>query len=108
MVYFTSENHLCEAHQQAQNKLQTEATFRKQQFDRHRQVKLDTIPPGERVFTCSHPQGRDKIQDTWNPKVYKVVDRREIEAANEVEPANEIEPAKFAPSLDHGQPSYQF
>ena len=71
------QNLLREAHQQAQNKLQTEAIFRKQQFDHHRQVKPDAIPIGERVLTCSHPQGRAKIQDKWNPKVYKVVGRRD-------------------------------
>ena len=80
------QNRLREAHQQTQNKLQTEASFRKKQFDRHKQVKSDTIPIGERVLTRSHPQGRAKIQDRWNSKVYKVVDRRDN--VYEIEPTD--------------------
>ena len=80
------QNRLHEAHQQAQNKLRAEATLRKQQFDRRRQVKPDGIPVGERVFTRSHPQGRAKIQDKWNSKVYKVVSRRDN--VYEIEPAD--------------------
>ena len=50
------QNRLREAHLQAQSKLRVEAIFRKKQFDRHRQVKPDEIPIGERVFTRSHPR----------------------------------------------------
>ena len=58
------QNRLRQAHQQAKNKLRTKANFRKQQFDRRRQVRPDEILPiGERVFTRSHPQGRAKIQN---------------------------------------------
>ena len=64
------QNRLREAHLQAQSKLRAEATFRKKQFDRHRQVKPDEIPIGERVFTRSHPQGRAKIHDRWNSKIF--------------------------------------
>ena len=80
------QNRLREAHQQAQSKLRAEAIFRKKQFDRHRQVKPDEIPIGERVFTRSHPQGRAKIQDKWNSKIYKVVNRRDN--VYEIEPAD--------------------
>ena len=80
------QNRLREAHQQAQSKLRAEALFHKKQFDRHRQVKPDEIPIGERVFTRSHPQGRAKIQDKWSSKIYKVVNRQdtvyEIEQAD--------------------------
>ena len=34
------------------------------------------IPIGGRVFLKSHPQGRNKIQDIWDPRPYKVVERR--------------------------------
>ena len=80
------QNRLREAHQQAQSKLRAEAIFRKKQFDRHRQIKPDEIPIGERVFTRSHPQGRAKIQDKWNSKIYKVVNRRDN--VYEIEPAD--------------------
>jgi len=40
----------------------------------------------ERVFTRSHPTGRAKIQDKWNSKVYKVVNRRDH--VYEIEPAD--------------------
>ena len=80
------QNCLREAHQQAQSKLRAKAIFRKKQFDQHRQVKLDEIPIGERVFTRSHPQGRAKIQDKWNSKIYKVVNRRDN--VYEIEPAD--------------------
>ena len=80
------QNRLREAHQQAQSKLRAEAIFRKKQFDRHRQVKPEEIPIGERVFTRSHPQGRAKIQDKWNSKIYKVVNRRDN--VYEIEPAD--------------------
>ena len=60
--------------------------MRKQQFDRLRNVKPDDIPFGERVFTRSHPTGRAKIQDHWNSKVYKVVNRRDH--VYEIEPAD--------------------
>ena len=80
------QNRLRDAHQQAQNKLRAEASLRKQQFDRHKPVKIDIIPIGERVLTRSHPQGRAKIQDKWSSKVYKVVNRRDN--VYEIEPAD--------------------
>ena len=80
------QNRLREAHQQAQDKLKAEATLRKQQFDRRKQVKPDELPIGERVLTRSHPKGRSKIQDKWNSKVYKVVNRRDN--VYEIEPTD--------------------
>lgn len=80
------QNRLRDAHQQAQDKLRAEATLRKQQFDSRRNVKPDDILIGERVFTRSHPTGRAKIQDKWNSKVYKVVNRRDN--VYEIEPAD--------------------
>ena len=65
-----NQNCLREAHLQAQSKLRAEAIFCKKQFDQHRQVKPDEIPIGERVFTRSHPQGRAKIHDRWNSKIF--------------------------------------
>ena len=55
------QNRLRDAHQQVEDKLRAEATLRKQQFDRHRNVKPDDILIGERVFTRSNPTGRAKI-----------------------------------------------
>lgn len=39
-----------------------------------------------KVLTRSHPQGRAKIQDRWNSKVYKVADRRDN--VYEIEPTD--------------------
>ena len=80
------QNRLQRAHLQAQAKLKTEAVLRKQQADRHKNVRPDEIQIGERVFTRHHPQGRAKIQDRWNSKVYKVVNRRDN--IHEIEPTD--------------------
>ena len=45
------QNRLRDAHQQAQNKLRAEASLRKQQFDRHKSVKIDIIPIGESLHS---------------------------------------------------------
>ena len=46
-----------EAHQQAQEKLKADSTFRKRQFDCHKQVKPDEIQYQlVRVLTRSHPR----------------------------------------------------
>ena len=71
------QNRLRDAHQQALDKLRAEATLRKQKFERQRNVKPDDILIGVRLFTCSYPTGRATIQDIWNSRVYKVVNRRD-------------------------------
>ena len=45
------------------------------------------------VLTRSHPKGRSKIQDKWNSKVYKVVNRRDN--IYEIEPTNADDATKI-------------
>ena len=78
-----------EAHQRAQNKLQTEAIFREQQFDRHRQVKPDTIPVAKEFLHVA----------TWNPNPNGILKSTRLLTGMtcnvyEIEPTNGQGPSK--------------
>ena len=80
------QNRLRDAHRQAQERLQAAAVMRKRQYDGRQRAGPDHIDIGERVYLKSHPHGRKKIQDRWNNKVYKVINRRDN--VYQVEPAD--------------------
>ena len=52
------------------------------------------IKVGHRVYCRNRPLGRNKIQDSWSPVVYKVVDVTEDEKGYVVEPADCSGPPK--------------
>ncbi|XP_062375193.1 uncharacterized protein LOC134063614 [Sardina pilchardus] len=54
----------------AQDKLKAAAAYR----NRHHSEDVPLLSPGTLVYRRSHPQGRCKIQDCWNPTVFEVVE----------------------------------
>ena len=79
---------LREAHKRASDMLKRQAETRKKHFDSKRRTKEGTIAVGTRVLVRNRGvRGRNKIQDRWSNKVFKVVEQLEngtysIEAAD--------------------------
>ncbi len=61
--------HLTSTYLKARTQLEAAAASRAQ----HRSVPLPILPIGSFVYRRSHPPGRHKIQDQWEPVVYEVV-----------------------------------
>ena len=64
----THAENLAEVYTSAKNHLEAAAASRERPG-----LPPPLLTEGTRVYRKSHPQGRHKIQDHWDPKVYKVV-----------------------------------
>jgi transposase InsO family protein len=72
------QNRLRDAHQRAKEHLEAEAVLRKKQYDKSRHVKPAPVTIGERVYLKNHSvRRRNKIQDKWDNRVYKVINTRD-------------------------------
>jgi len=63
---------LRDAYRLVSERTESEALKRRTRVNLHANDKGLTV--GARVFIRSHPKGRNKIQDVWNPKPYRVVE----------------------------------
>ncbi|CAC5418358.1 unnamed protein product [Mytilus coruscus] len=66
---------LKEAFELAMEETEQKALKRQQKLN----VKVDNkeLPIGCRIFLRNHPKGRAKIQDAWNDKPYRIIDKKD-------------------------------
>ena len=77
---------LQEAYLLANKRMQQAATARKAIFDRKAQYL--PIPVGTQVYLRNHPAGRNKIQDAFKGREYRVIRRHGAQNVYTVEPAD--------------------
>ncbi|MES9880444.1 MAG: RNase H-like domain-containing protein, partial [Sedimenticola sp.] len=84
---------LKDVHHLAKQNLNRASDDRIQRFNAA--AKDEFILPGTRVLLRNHPQGRNKIQDFWNPTPYLVVDKLQdnvyvVQLADETGPTRNV------------------
>jgi len=69
---------LREAYTTASERLKDAASTRKKMHDQRGRALAEPLRVGERVLLRNHKvRGRNKIQDKWEDKVYKIIERRD-------------------------------
>jgi len=84
-------NTLKEAFALATEKTEKEALKRQERLNVNANNK--DLPVGSRVFLRNHPKGRAKIQDAWNDKPFRIIDKKDN--------MYQVEPL-----IGHGEPKY--
>ena len=77
---------LTEAYELAREQMKREADRRKRLYDQR--AKDHLLSPGDRVFLRKRVPGRNKIQDVWGTRVYKVLHKQGDNAVYTVQPAD--------------------
>lgn len=84
-------NTLKEAFVLATEKTEKEALKRQERLNVNANNK--DLPVGSRVFLRNHPKGRAKIQDAWNDRPFRIIDKKDN--------MYQVEPL-----IGHGEPKY--
>ena len=83
---------LQEAYEIVNRRLQQAAAVRKEIFDR--KARDLPIPVGTEIYLRNHPAGRNKIQDAFRDRIYRVVRRHGDQHIYTVEPADGFGPSR--------------
>ena len=84
---------LQDAYHHVKRRLAQAAHYRKMVHDSKAKVMDSQI--GDRVYLRQHVLGRNKIQDAYGPKVYKVIQRRGSQDIYEIEPVDGLGVSKW-------------
>ena len=96
----------------ARNQIRKEADRRKKLYDAREKVQDHALPIGSRVYIRKRVQGRNKIQDAWGTRIFKIIDRPGNEAVYKIIPVDgfgaerTVNRVEIKPCLDpHWEPT---